>query len=127
MTAAEVEERIVRTLDLLDDCVEDHAGIAERAGLAEVELKRQIAMMTLAIIEHPPKDDDGKPRKMTADERAARVELSVTEYRKDSAIAAAARETSREAMNTHRTRLEALRTLAANVRVVTSPRHGDGR
>lgn len=127
LTAHEIEDRIIATLDHLDETVEDYAEIAERAGLADVELKRRQASTLLAVIESPPRDSDGRPRKITAAERDALVELNITDYRKDAAIAAAARETAREAMNTHRVRLEALRTLAANVRVVTSPRHGDGR
>ena len=122
LSAHEVEEMIQHTLDLLDSLVEDYAEIAERAAVADVDFKKAQAATLLAVIEQPPKNAYGSPRKTTSDERAALVELNVNDLRKDAAIAGAARETAREAMNTHRTRLEALRTLAANVRAVTTDR-----
>lgn len=122
LTAHEVEEMIQHTLNHLEELVEDYAEIAERAAVADVDFKRQQASMLLAVIQDPPKDLGGNPRRMTADERSALVELNVNDLRRVAAIAGASRESAREAMNTHRTRLEALRTLAANVRAVTTDR-----
>lgn len=121
LTQHDIETAIVDLGDRLESIVDDFADIAERHYVAESDFKREAAMMTLAVIEHPPKDADGKPRKITAAERDAIVELQINAKRREAAIAAAAREAAREALNTHRTRLESYRTLAANVRYLTAP------
>jgi hypothetical protein len=122
LNQAEIESLIMDTSDSLELLVEEYSEIAEAAGTTEVEFKRRQAMTYLSLIEHPPKDADGNVRKMIAAERDARVELLVTDARRDHAIAAARREVSRESMNVHRTRIDALRTLAANVRYLTTDR-----
>jgi hypothetical protein len=119
LTQHDIETAILETSDKLEELVDDYAEVAELAAVSDVEFKRQQAMMTLAVIQHPPQGADGKPIKMTADERAARIELQVSPVRREAAIAGARREAAREALNTQRTRMEALRTLAANVRYLT--------
>ena len=116
LTQAEIESAIMDTADRLEELVEDYADIAETFYVSEAEFKRQHALTTLAVIQHPPTDDDGKVRKMIAAERDALIELRCNDARKEAAIAAASREVAREAMATHRTRIDSLRTLAANVR-----------
>ena len=120
LSAHEVEEMIQHTLATLEELVEDYADIAERAAVSEVDFKREQAQTLLAVTDAAAQ----RGRKMTADERSARVEVAVNDLRRVAAIAGASRESAREAMNTHRTRLEALRTLAANVRAVTTDRFG---
>jgi hypothetical protein len=117
LTQHDIEDQIIAIGDRLEALVEEYGDLAEGHAIAEAEFKREQARTLLAVIAHPP---GGK--KMTADERAARVELSVTDYRRDAAIAQARREAAREALNTHRTRLESYRTLAANVRYLTTDR-----
>lgn len=119
LTAHEVEEMIQQTLGMLEELVEDYAEIAENAAVADVDFKRDQAVTLLGVMDAAAR----RGRKMTADERAARVEVEVSGQRRVAAIAGASRESAREAMNTHRTRLEALRTLAANVRAVTTERY----
>jgi hypothetical protein len=119
LTQVDIEQQIMDTSDALEALVDEYADIAEEAGTAEAEFKKQQALMTLAVIEHPPKDGDGRPVKLDAKARDARIELACNDDRKAWAIAAARRETAREAMSTHRTRIDALRTLAANVRALT--------
>ena len=123
LSQAEIEHAIMDSSESLDELVHDYAEIAENAGVTEAVFKKEQAMMFLAMIEHPPRDADGKPRKMTVDERAARIEVQVNDKRREAAIAAARREHAREAMSSHRTRIDALRTLAANVRYLTTDRH----
>ena len=122
LTQAEIEHAIMDTSDSLEQLVEEYAEIAEASGVAEADFKKRQAQMTLAVIEHQPKNADGSERKMLAAERDARIELACNDERKRAAIAAARREVSREAMSTHRTRIDALRTLAANVRYLTTER-----
>lgn|GEM_PF-625593 len=122
LSQADIEHAIIDTADSLERIVEEYAEIAEAAGVTEVDFKKKWAQMTLAVIQHPPTDAEGKPRKMTAPERDALIELQCNDERKLSAISAARREVAREAMNTHRTRIDALRTLAANVRYQTNER-----
>lgn len=119
LTAHEVEETIQHTLAMLGELVEDYALIAENAAISDVDFKRDQAHALLAVTDAAAR----RGRKMTADERAARVEAEVNDQRRVAAIAGATRESTREAMSTHRARLEALRTLAANVRAVTTDRY----
>lgn len=122
LSQAQIEHMIVDTAESLELLVEEYAAIAERAGVAEVDFKRTQALTVIHQIENPPLDEYDKPRKMLAAERDARVEVVVSDARRDAAIAAAAREFARESMSTHRTRIDALRTLAANVRFHVSDR-----
>lgn len=117
LTQAEIERRIIETVDALDELTHEFAEIAAAAGRAEAEWKRKHALMTLAIIENPPEG-----RKLDAKSRDARIELAAQDEFAAYQIASAAREHAREALRAHRTRLDALRTLSANVRTLTDPR-----
>ncbi len=113
LTQADIEERIIETVDALDELTHEFAEIGRTAALAEVEYRRNKAMMTLAVIQQP----SGKP--ISAKERDARIDLASIESKESHEVTAAALEATREALRTHRTRLDSLRTLAANVRAQT--------
>lgn len=114
MTQHDIEDQIIGIGDRLGELVDEYGDLAEAHAIADAEFRREQARTMLAVIAHG--------QKMTADERAARVELAVTDYRRSAGIAQARRESAREALNTHRTRLESYRTLAANVRYLTTDR-----
>jgi hypothetical protein len=116
MSQAQIEHQIMDTADALELLVEEYAEIAEAAGVSTADHLKQQAMMTLAVIEHPPRDEKGAVMKQDAKSRDARIELASNDERRSAAIAAARREVQREAMSMQRARLDALRTLAANVR-----------
>jgi len=116
MSQAQIEHQIMDTADALELLVEQYAEIAEAAGLSTAEHLKQQALMTLAVIEHPPRNENGLAIKQDAKSRDARIELASNDERKAAAIAGARREFQREAMSMQRSRLDALRTLAANVR-----------
>jgi len=122
LNQAEIEHMIVDTAESLELLVEEYAAISERAGTSEVDFKRIQALTVIRQIENPLLDKFDKPRKMLASERDARVEIECNDARRVAAIAASAREVARESMSTHRTRIDALRTLAANVRYHVSDR-----
>lgn len=114
LTQAEIEERIIQTVDALDDLVHEFSDVGRRAALAEADFKRKRSMMALALIERPPGGV-----KLDAKSRDARIELAALDEQETHLLAAAEVEAMRESMRAHRTRLDALRTLAANVRAVT--------
>ena len=116
MSQAQIEHQIMDTANALELLVEDYAEIAEAAGVSTADHLKQQALMTLAVIEHPPRDENGLALKQDAKSRDARIELASNDERKTAAIAGARREFQREAMSMQRARLDALRTLAANVR-----------
>ena len=122
LSQAEIEHMIVDTAESLELLVEEYAAISEAAGVSEVDFKREQALTVIHQIDNPPLDAYDKPRKMLAAERDARVEVECNDARRAAAIAASRREVARESMNTHRTRIDALRTLAANVRYQVSDR-----
>lgn len=119
LAQTEVEQAIMEVVDRLDELVGDIGDVGRRAALAGSEYRRKKASMTLAVIEHPPGGV-----KMDAKSRDARIELACRDEQECHALAEAEMETIRESLRAHRSRLDALRTLAANIRAVTDPRLG---
>lgn len=112
MTPAQVEAHLEHLMAALEDATEAHADVCRRAAIAEADYRREKAIATVALIEH-------QATKMTADERGRRVEVHVAPAHKAYLLTAAEREANREALTSIRTRIEALRTLNANVRFNT--------
>lgn len=117
LTQADIEHRIMDTVDALEALVEDYADAARAAAEADSVYRRRKAMMFLSVIEHPRGD-----RKQTVAEVEQRVVHATADERETAKLAEAHRDSIREGMHANRDRLGALRTLAANVRAVTDPR-----
>ena len=108
LSLVEVEERIQRVMDAMEEETEEFDDIARDAAIAEAEYRRQSAFALLSIIEHGGK--------MTVGERDARVDAMTAEVHKDHLIRQAARNSKREHLQTLRATLDSLRTLNASVR-----------
>tara|TARA_R110000823_G_scaffold1464_1_gene5671 strand:+ start:11831 stop:12199 length:369 start_codon:yes stop_codon:yes gene_type:complete len=119
LAQTEVEQAIMSVVDRLDELVGDLGETGRRAAIANSEYRRKKALMTLAVTEHPPGGV-----KMDAKSRDARIELACQDEQQAHAFAEAELEILRESLRAHRARLDALRTLAANIRAVTDPRLG---
>jgi hypothetical protein len=113
LTRVEVEERICRLTDVLEERTGDYRRLAHKAAEAEASYRAHHAMCTLAII------NGAGDKKMTVDERAARADASSNEEYKTFLIATAARNSCRESLLSLRATLDALRTLAASIRALS--------
>jgi len=108
LSLVEVEERIQRVMDAMEEETEEYDDIARSAALAEAEYRRQSAYALLAVIEHGDK--------MTVAERQARADLMSHDAHKDHLIRQATRNSKREHLQTLRGILDSLRTLNASIR-----------
>lgn len=113
LTRVEVEMRICRMTDALEERTADYQRLAQAAAEAEAKYRGHHAMCTLAII------NGSSDKKMTVDERAARADASSNEEYRAFLIATAARNSCRESLLSIRTNLDALRTLAASIRALS--------
>lgn len=114
LTQAQIEGEITRLSDALEAETYDYRDISLSAAEAEAAFKHRHATATLSMAAEAT---DG--RKRTASERAAYADrVSGDEFRLFR-IAEARRGASRESMLSLRTRIDALRTLAANIRYQT--------
>jgi len=112
LAAVEVEERIQQVMEAMESATEDYDALAQSAAEAEADYKRDYARAVLAVITH----GEGK---MTVLEREARVTLHAADALRHHLICQAARNASREHLLTMRSHMEALRTLASNIRAQT--------
>ncbi len=113
LTRVEVEARICRMTDALEERTSEYRDLAQQAAETEARYRAHHAMVTLAII------NGASDRKMTVDERAARADASSNEEYRTFLIAQAARNSCRESLLSLRTTLDALRTLAASIRALS--------
>lgn len=114
ITQAEVEEQIMSLSNDLEAATDLYGDQAEEAAEREYDYKHRHASRIVKLA------DDG--RKMTAPVRAAMADLEAsTEFRLH-LLAKARKETTKEAMLSLRHRIDAMRTLAANVRYQTETR-----
>lgn len=112
LTMEQIDSEIQRLSTLLEDATYEYRAAAQDAAEAEAEYRREKAIATIASIEHGGK--------MTAPEREARAHRHVADQHKSYLLNSANRDGIREFLVSTRTRLEVLRTLAANVRYQTS-------
>jgi hypothetical protein len=117
LTRVEVEMRICRLTDALEERTEDYQRLAQAAAEAEAKYRAHHAMCTLAII-NGSHDQNGRS-KMTVDERAARADAAANDEYRTFLIATAARNSCRESLLSLRANLDALRTLAASIRALS--------
>lgn len=115
ITQAEVEERILAVDDALAEATLDFAVLSDNEAEAEAVYKEAAARALLTHVALHATD-----AKMTVGERDAKVALSTADELRAWKIAEARRASCREALLSYRSRLDALRTLNANVRAVTT-------
>jgi len=112
LTQGEIEQTIMALSAELEDQTTGYSLISDEAAEAEADYKQRAARAWIGVAADPS-------IKMTAGERDRRVDLHCAdEYRRWQILAARQRAT-REALLSLRTRIDAMRTLAANVRAQT--------
>mgnify|MGYP003625125433 CR=1 FL=1 len=114
ITQGEVEQQILTLSNGLEEATELYGQLAEDAAEREYEYKHRHASRIVRLA------DDG--RKMTALTRAAMADLEASAEFRLHLLAKARKETTKEAMLSLRHRIDAMRTLAANVRYQTETR-----
>lgn len=118
MTPAEVEAEIGEVLEHLEVLTEEYRRQCEAAAEAEADYRLGYWRIYLTVKDQGLTGSDGTKRKATNDEAdgiaTTRNEDAFRAYK----ITAAAVESGRQALYTHRTRLDALRTVAANARTL---------
>jgi hypothetical protein len=110
-TPYEIEQMLARALKRLDELTTEYRRVEMDAAIAEADYRRAKGVKALAIIRG----------NLPAKERDARIELELDEERRVHLIAQAELHSHRELLNTIRTRIEALRSLNASVRVLATP------
>lgn len=115
LTQGEIEDRIETTVDTLESLTNDYARAMTSAAEAEADYRLRYWRTFLQHkdsaggVGRPPSDKECEGRAIVANEDALRA------YKTTTAHAASIK----SGMDTHRDRLDALRTLAANVRSQT--------
>lgn len=116
LTAAQVEEEIVRISDAMEESVNEYADLAEAAAKAEHAYKVKKAKENLVASTQPGNGKDGRT---TVDEREAMVTVACDKELLDHLIADALEASAKEVMRIQSNRLDGLRTIAANIRAQT--------
>lgn len=111
LSQGEVEDQILNISDAIETETERYAGLADAAASAEADYKLRYAETVVRIA-----DSHGR---MSIPERAARAELAAAEELRRYKIMEARRQASKEALLSLRARLDALRSLSANIRAAT--------
>lgn len=112
LTQGEVEEQIVAISDAMEHETARYAAIADAAATAEADYKLRVSRALIAIA-------NSGPTRITAAERQARAEITAAEELRIWKITEARRQACKEALLTLRARLDALRSLSANIRSQT--------
>lgn len=108
LTQVEIERQIMGIVDALEGETERYADVAQLAAECEAEYKLKAARAWVAMA--------SQGRSITAGERQARADLAAGDELRAWKIAEARRAACREVLLSMRGRLDALRTLAANLR-----------
>lgn len=107
----QIENEITRLSVRLEDATHEYARVSDRAAQTEADYRYQKSLALIRLVE------GGSVR--TAQEREARADAQVDDERRAHLATKYEREAVRESLHAIRTRIEALRTLAATVRVQT--------
>lgn len=107
LTQADVERLILELTDVLADHTDEHRLLCEQTAIAEMDYKHAFHSAVVTLASGPRVTAD--VRKSTAWLRSENAERAYTTL-------AAAKEASRENLRSLTTRIEALRTISANVR-----------
>lgn len=114
ITQGEVEQQIMSLSTNLEEATDLFGELADEQAEREYEYKLRHASRIVKLA------DDG--RKLTAPVRAAMADLEASSELRLYLLAKARKETTKEAMLSLRHRIDAMRTLAANVRYQTETR-----
>jgi hypothetical protein len=118
LTTAEVEEEIAGVLEHLENLTEEYARVCHAAAEAEADYRLRYFKALLRIKANGVATDDG-PRKATDKEADALATVDAADELRAHKITGAYAESTKQALYTHRARLDALRTVAANARALT--------
>jgi hypothetical protein len=108
LTQHDVERLIVRIGDELEEETYRYATLSDTAAAAEADYKLKAARLFLTLA--------AEGTKLLAAEKQAKVDVGSAEEYRTWKIAEARRQASREALLSYRARLDATRTLSANIR-----------
>ena len=106
LNQGEIEGMILALSDELETTTYSYADLSDSAAIAEADYKLIAAKEFILL----------SPIKMTVQERGARVDVSCTHEFRAWKIAEARRQSAKEALLSLRGRIDATRTLSANVR-----------
>jgi hypothetical protein len=112
LTQGEIEANIADLSSLLEEQTYLYASQSEVAATTEADYKIRLAKAIVAFASDPT-------IKMTQHERQARCDLHCAAEFRDWKLAEAQRQSTKEALLSLRSRLDAMRTLSANVRHAT--------
>lgn len=113
LSQVEVEVGIMAAVDEMETLTEEYAGISDAEAEAENAYKRRKYRAVIVLSERPTLADG---RKTTVDWREAQAETIAADEADAYRLAQARLRSTKEALLTKRARLDALRSLAANVR-----------
>lgn len=108
ITQGEIEDLILRIAEEMETETYRYSDLASLAAQAEADYKLRAARALISIA--------NTPTRITAAERQARAEITAAEELRIWKLAEARRQATKETLLTLRARLDALRSLAANVR-----------
>lgn len=108
LTQGDIETQILEVSEALEDETERYASICTESAIAEADWKYRQARSYIVLTEQ-----EGR---MTAAEKDHRVTMANFSEFRSYRLLDARRTASKESLNSLRTRLDALRTLSANVR-----------
>lgn len=110
VTPVEAEQMLANALRRLDEMTTEHKDIQNAAAKAEADYRLAKGTKAIAIIRAAAAE------KWSAAMRDARIDVELDDERRAHLYAQAALHSSREALVSQRTRVEALRTIGASVR-----------
>lgn len=116
ITAAEVERRIMQLSDDLEGLTTEIADRAEAAAIAEAAYKTAFAQERMKARARPGHGPQGRT---TADEAEDRAIAACKDQLLEHVITEAVFLSAREALRSKTTQMDALRTIAANIRAAT--------
>lgn len=108
LTQADIEFGIVSLSDQLEEQTHLYSQLSDEAAEAEADYKLEAGRMLIGLVHNETK--------MTAQERQARVDVASSVRYRSWKLAEARRQSCKEAMLSVRARMDAQRSLAANVR-----------
>lgn len=111
LTQGQIEQQIMEVAEALEEQTHLYADLADAAAVAEADYKLSYARAVVSMA--------AQPLKLTAPEKSARAELSAAQELREWKLADARLKSTKEALVALRSRLDALRTLGANVRAQT--------
>jgi len=115
LSQGEVESEIMRLSEVLEEETHRHADLCELEAESEIAFKKRHDTLTI----HEANRDALQERKVLAAERSARVNLASADEFAVMRINQARRTASKETLVSVRQQIDALRTLAANIRSQT--------